>query len=323
MKFNKLIAICVVFFLISSCSKDHELLPFSSTQLDPAIDFKGIHLTSSGKIYVSGGNPEFGVIYESIDNGLTWKDKQTYFDKWINDIWINDQSDGICIDQDVLIYRSTNEGDSWKQYFPEEWPLSVTRNLRDVIQIDSSSYFICGGKNFSNGLVYSSKNHGVDWEFEEFNHELRVIYFNDPLNGVTVGYGTVLHTSNGGDSWTIIDTYREFYTGITGDKSQKYWSCGFNGGLYLSNNNGVSWDRIKKSNKTFSNRDRFTCIQRHTSGKIVACGVDGLIAISSDNGSSWRFYESFMGKTINDVMVISNVKAIAVADDGYIFSVNI
>ena len=314
---------CLISILFYSCSKDHDLLPYSSTQLDPAIDFKGIHLTTSGKLYVSGGNPSLGVIFESNDNGLSWIDKQTYFDKWINDIWVNDQNEGLCIDQDVLIYRSVDEGSSWNQYFPEEWPLSVTRNLRDLIQVDSSKYLICGGKNFSNGLIYFSENNGVDWDFEEFNHELRSIYFNDPTNGVAVGYGTVLHTSDGGSSWRIIDTYNEYYTGVTGDFGQRYWSCGFNGGIYFSNNNGINWDRIKSSNKTFSARDRFTCIQRHPSGKIVCCGVDGLIAISSDNGSNWSFYESFMGKTINDFVIINSKKAVAVADDGYIFTVNI
>jgi photosystem II stability/assembly factor-like uncharacterized protein len=308
-----------IILLFSTCGKDRDLLPFSSDVINNSIDLNGIHKTESGVLYISGGNETKGIVYKSDDNGVSWKEQNDVFDKWVNDVWMNDDETGISVDQDVLIYTTTDGAVSWQQYYPEVWPLSVNRHLRDIWQIDTSIYFICGGKNFNKGLIYVTKNNGDDWEFTEFQHELRGIFFNNLQSGIAVGYGVILKTDDQGSSWRVIDSPREFYTGITGDGKSTYWACGFNGGLYHSNNNGENWERIKDPNKAFSSRDRFTCIDRINNGSIIASGFDGIVAISKDNGNSWSFYESFLGNMVNDIKIIAPGSAIAVADNGFVF----
>ena len=307
---------------LSSCKKDRDQLPFEEIRIGTGHDLKGIHKDQSGRLFVSGGDDSRGVIYYSSDSGRTWKLRTQTFDKSINDIWIESDDSGFSIDKDVLIYSTKNAGSSWSQYFPDSWPLSVNRNLRDIIRSDSSTMVICGGKDFGNGLIYVSHDNGDTWEYSEYTHELRGVSLKPGGHGLAVGYGAVLMTVNNGDDWTIIDSPSEYFTGITGGMNGQYFLCGFNGGLYITLDDGSSFRNLKKNNKLFSSRDRFTCISARNN-IIIACGENGLAGVSSDNGDSWNFYESFNNGDVNDVVIITSQLAVAAGDDGKIYRLRI
>ncbi len=304
-----------------SCKKDKIELPYTSYIIDQSIDFQKVNMNSAGSLYASGGNDQKGIIYRSGDGGLNWVAMNNIFDKSINDAIINSDSTGFCADKDVLIYLTSDAGGSWQQYYPNDWPLSVNRNLRNICQVNDSLIFICGGKNYGNGLIYRSVDGGLNWDFSEFNHELRSITFNTPLNGVAVGYGVILRTNDGGENWDVIKSPSEYYMGVVGDGGSYYWACGFNGGIYRSDDHGNSWSTIKDKDNSISSRDRFTCIDRNSDMHLITCGISGLTGISKDNGESWDFYESFSEADINSVVIKSSGKAVAVGERGRIFTV--
>jgi photosystem II stability/assembly factor-like uncharacterized protein len=221
----------------------------------------------------------------SKDAGATWS--TTYFLNEINTIQMQDSLNGVAGDADILLFTTKDGGLNWEQFYPDVFPLSVNRILRSSCYANATTGFVCGGKNFENGVLYRTDDGGENWNFTEYNHELRSIAFADELNGVMVGYGVVYRTSDSGLNWNLTPNTGLFYTGIAYNINSGYWASAFDGSILYSSNNGLNWT-IKKKGSTWDSSNRaLNCIAVSSSGTIAAAGPNGYITWSDNSGSSW------------------------------------
>jgi photosystem II stability/assembly factor-like uncharacterized protein len=195
--------------------------------------------------------------------------------------------------------------------------------LRDIWFSTDSIGFVCGGKNFGNGVLFKTNNKGDAWTFSEFNHELRSVCFSDSENGIICGYGTLMRTTNGGINFTMEDANNKFYTSICTDPAGNFWMCDFDGGIYKSENKGDSWIKIRKSSSWSINEHQLNAIAVAASGKIVVTGTNGIISWSTDGGNSWQDKISFDGKDVLQIKWLSENQAIACGKDGGLYRVSL
>ncbi|MBL7917672.1 MAG: hypothetical protein JNM96_04695, partial [Bacteroidia bacterium] len=65
------------------------------------------------------------------------------------------------------------------------------------------------------------------------------------------------------------------------------FTCGYNGGIYKTNNAGLTWEEVLKKNKSFKNRIHFNAIYLNTDKQGFAVGNDGIV-YKTINGNTWQ-----------------------------------
>jgi len=288
--------------------------------LPTGADIRCIFISGPDTLLLSGGEDASGIVLRSVDGGENFETIANNFNKSVNGLWFIDSQRGFAVDNDVIIYKTLDGGFTWNGYYPQIYPLSVNRNLRSIIFVNDSTGFVCGGKNFGNGLIYKTSDGGVSWSFTEFTHELRGIWFDGELNGITCGYGAMLHSTDGGLTWNLSDSFKEYFTGLRKDPVGSLWACTFDGEVFSGGSAGENWYRMNDRSDLPSGF-RLNCIDANA-GVIVAAGPNGSLIISKDNGSQWTVYTSFNENTIYDIKLLSSHSAIACGKNGAFYKIN-
>lgn len=116
------------------------------------------------------------------------------------------------------------------------------------------------------------------------SYSLRGASFRDPLNGWIVGLaGTILHTENGGDTWTVQNS------SVTGDlydvsftDSSHGWIAGAAGIILHSTDSGSSWTSQQSGVNSSLRSLSFV-----SENKGWAAGDGGVIVHTDDGGDTW------------------------------------
>ncbi|WLD58910.1 YCF48-related protein [Salinispirillum sp. LH 10-3-1] len=187
---KKIILISLSTFFITACNETNNAVNTSEdnsnqfasrswSQLDPSLssnfdfELRAIHFIDGEKIWAAGGftndgfSSKAGIIY-SKDGGYTWSESDVYGDLWeIYGIHFFDNNKGWIVgngDNKGLILNTSNGGKNWSQ---QTHSTGVLNTFYDVHFVNATHGWIIGGREDTNERV-------------------------------------VLHTENGGDTWTEI-----------------------------------------------------------------------------------------------------------------------
>jgi photosystem II stability/assembly factor-like uncharacterized protein len=108
------------------------------------------------------------------------------------------------------VYKTTNGGLNWENQFASF--SDTTMGVCGITALDENNIFACG-RWYAPAKFYKSTNGGTNWSIKDMSsYATRLIdcYFTSPDSGILVGgigdtistgYGVVLFTSDGGDTW--------------------------------------------------------------------------------------------------------------------------
>lgn len=311
----RVLVLLVLSWFVTSCKKELPGLPYQKLSSPVSVAFRDVHVFNANEFVISGGDNDKGAVLYTYDGGLTWEISKSTFENPVNSIYFLNRDTGFCADGDILIYKTTNGGHDWNAFYGTSWPLTVNRNLRDIWFTTDSTGFVCGGKNYGNGVLFKTENSGNYWSFNEYSHEYRGICFQDDRNGIMCGYGSLLYTTDGGTSFNPIDNKNSYYTGI-GQFNGLYWMCDFNGGVYTFTGSGQNWREVRNAKTWNTSHHQQNCIALSQDGVIAVSGPNGFFSWSRDNGSSWNDRTSFDGSDILQIAWIDNRNLIAVGKNG-------
>ncbi len=312
---NLVFILCLGLF---SCQKNLPDIPSSKLEVPLQITYRDVHVFNENEFIICGGDDK-GYVLKTTNGGNTWIVSQSHFDKPVNAMFFISPDTGFCADSDVIIYKTTDGGISWNTYYATSWPLTVNRNLRDIWFRDASHGFVCGGKNYGNGVLYRTENAGNSWSFEEFTHEYRGICFADENHGVLCGYGSLLITDDGGVTFQNREIKDYYYTGICVDANKKFYLIELNGSIYTSVDFGQSWQKINDRDGPGLNYRKLFTISVSPIGNIAAAGPNGYLIYSIDGGFTWNFRESFDSGDIMKVEWIDDFHLLSVGKDGAVY----
>jgi len=140
---------------------------------------------------------------------------------------------------------TSDGGVSWiKQY-------EGSYHLIDIHFIDSSYGWAVGRK----GTILYTSDGGLNWIRQDSlltNIDLNSVFFIDSLNGWAVGgewyeggrggHGIIIHTSNGGQNWSIQTAAKDTtLSDVTFANAFKGWAVGIDGTILSTSNGGNDW----------------------------------------------------------------------------------
>ena len=154
-------------------------------------------------------------------------------------IWIF--SGGTGINDEFCVHRSIDGGESWETH---DVPLHL--KYACLAAGDADNVWVAGYvSRLDEGMLIHSADGGVTWETQcDGLGNLRCLCFVDALNGwVGVSQG-LAHTTDGGDTWTILDFDFESYVDLVMfSDTQNGWAIVSNR-AYRTQDGGVTWERF-------------------------------------------------------------------------------
>ncbi len=334
----------ITIFFISNAQDEWTLInPYPTLET-----FTDVHFINDNKGWVMSYNS----ILTTEDGGNTWETQLSSDDDFFRRLFFIDENEGWALGWEY-IYHTTNAGNTWEQ---QNLP-SHTGELNDVFFLNSDIGWIVGGYK----IVMKTTDGGNTWvkimNTYTGNIRFQSVVFFDELNGCVVGHqnemsnAIAMATSDGGLTW--VETTPPDHSGFTKiilKDSLTGWTCGYSGGLLVTNDRGNTW--IDKSNiyyyslkdicffddnngvlmenysvrLTFDGGENWDSIvpivvstgQRSLSNwdynKIITVGSAGSISKSVDGGISWERVSKGLAENINQIGFFNSLDGFAITE---------
>lgn len=260
--------------------------------------------TNSYTIYIgtrglsnNGNKPWNGVVYRSIDGGLTWDPKLfnvggDWFEDWAYSLAVHPNSTNIvyAATHEHGVYRSTNYGNDWQE---------VNEGIEDesgrAVVVDpsvSAPGIVYYGVWHGSG-VYKSINGGGEWTLKDAGLLSARIYslVVDPIQSMTLYAATfnlgIRKSIDGGQTWYLggLPDDSVYSVAVHPQDDQRLFAATAGNGLYSSHNQGLSW---QPSQDGLRNTWLTGLIVDPVEPRTLYSGLlGGGVWRSSDNGQTW------------------------------------
>jgi photosystem II stability/assembly factor-like uncharacterized protein len=245
-------------------------------------------------------------------------------DKNLRAIYFVDAITGWAAGDAGAVYRTTDGGRSWKPLLS-----GVPANINHIHFVDWNHGWMLGETNSrddeSSTLVFMTTNGGKTWSSKPLPNALS-LHFTDPKNGWAVGKNaTLLKTTDGGNEWKPVDSmekliglpvestsYNYGFRDIQFTDAQHGWLIGNFygrarnniGGVFTTDDGGVSWKRVPITIQTQFSSGRFTPGVYHSvkftdvnTGSVTGEMYDGegrffFVLHTRDGGKTWEQFRT-------------------------------
>lgn len=176
-----------------------------------------------------------GIALRTTDQGLSWNPLTLD----ANGSFLRDIIPGWIVGDNAKMYKFSSLA-SATPVFPLGYDLGT---LRDFHAVDFDTFYVAG----LGGSILKSTNKGLSWRYvgnSSINTNLTAISFSNARNGVAVGFnGLLMHTQNGGDSWTVSNPVTTNLNDVGFSNDSVGVIVGNAGVILRTINGGRSWER--------------------------------------------------------------------------------
>lgn len=219
-------------------------------------------------------------IFVSSDKGASWKQKikglATFKESGLDKYSLSRISSLVCSGDSVFaatwnhgVFLTTDGGDNWKHCGLKKGAINTTLAIKGGLMF-AGEYW---------GNIFRSENTGRDWEFVMAGINITL------MNSIYIGGGNIyigtakglLHSENGGDSWSYkLKGNTNYVTEING----KVFACNTNG-LYAAESGNKRFIKLTKDSIDINS-------VVYPNGEIFASSRQGGVFLSEDKGANWR-----------------------------------
>ena len=302
--------------LFVSCKKD--LLHFQKVQQlnsNTAAKLNNVRFINDSICIAAGGFTfQQSIILRSVDGGYTWvAGSSPDAPKEMYGMGISPNGTVYLsgIDGDVL--HSKDSGKTWQFNRINDW--LVYRG--GYFPTPDTGIFV------STILQRQCTITRVDSNFNIIDEQTFLLGLNDmymatPDIGYAIGYGTVMKTSNRGNTWSFQDVQGDNFTAMD-IHGEEIWMCGANGGIYHSYNGGNDWKTLRNGNDITQKRYMLRSILFKDASHGWACGDNGVVLYSNDAGNHWMEYDHFTTNTLRSIALCPNGDLLMAGDNGALY----
>jgi photosystem II stability/assembly factor-like uncharacterized protein len=282
-----------LFFFISlvllSCRKDQpEQIPFLKIETGVNGNLNALCLLNDSSLIAGGEHHGEGIVILSKNAGYDWELLPGRTEGAVTALLVVDSVTWYAGTSAPHAYKTTNAGLTWeKLWVNTPYAPNYRKPVRSIVQSeDSSVYFVLGG-DFEAGGIWKTYDGGNRWKAHTFNFELRDLAFENAETGYACGFGNMIQTKDGGETWTYSPCSNAYFTKLNFDANKKWWSVSFNGGVYHSADPASGWREMRPPAKVFSGRKNFTGFI-WDGDRPVLYGENGWLITGNSTGSNWE-----------------------------------
>ena len=295
----------VFFCSIMGCKKD-VLYPASTDVVNTGAvaDINSIFFVNDTLGYVAGGEKyESTELLTTYDGGKTWQRfyKEGNDSKTVNSIAYTGTKI-IAAGYEGKVY--TQKGD------PNDW---LTTQMPDWVWFQHITFaspnkgFIVSGEGYAPGNIYSIDSSLNFKMTDSLPFQLCDISFANEMTGYTCGYGAMMKTSDGGNTWQLQNIQGDFFRSLSVVDAQNVWAAGYNGTIIHTKDGGAHWEKQRNGDDPLLTKYRFRGIIFKDLNTGYAVGDKGLIVKTIDGGAHWSLFQ----KTTDE-----DLKCITLQKDG-------
>ncbi len=193
-----------------------------------------------------GGSDPLGnngrTILSTIDGGLSYNDISRNGRIEYKDIFFLNDSSGYIGGDEGLVYKTTDNGETWKplQYVPS---LISSNPVRRLFFLDSITGFA------ASDLLYKTLDGGQNWmkmttpgEALQFN-AMTIFFFNN-AEGLVQDGAFIYKTSDGGTTWNMVLRSTTFFRNFCVTPDGRCFAVGSGGSIFRSGDKGNTWTKV-------------------------------------------------------------------------------
>jgi photosystem II stability/assembly factor-like uncharacterized protein len=260
-------------------------------------------------------NPPWrGVIYRSVDGGITWdpvlnKVGGSDQEDWAYSLAINpnNPSQVFAATHEHGVYRSNNYGESWKAANSGISDLSGRTIVVDPRPEKQDTVYLGV---FRHTGVFKSNNGGESWVLKNKGiNEARIYAMSiDPVTPDTLYLATfengVMKSTSAGNNWFPAGLQSEIIGDVVVNPANNnlLLSATLENGLFLSSDGGVSWHHSQ--NGLNASTVTALIVSPNTPGTLYASQELGWVARSIDGGKSWADFNTNLNDKIVNSLVL-------------------
>ena len=293
--------------------------PINLKQQTNALNWSSLHgprMGSSVHVIQVQNNPTIlfafhqyttGLIYKSIDSGQHWQPLPTPIDKPLNDLVSVDENRLLLASGDK-IYSSDDRGEHWqlaKDFNKYAYQFFVLNPNLILLEVN---------RNFSSCDLYRSLDGGKTWAPANLGLERDNDFWGmgGRDNVLLVGTDTLNISTNGGESWTHADIWKNHYIDyIAVNSKHDIFLGGSSLGLIKTDPQGKTWENMING---IDGKIHQVMVDKQDHIYVLAKGLYR----STDNGQSWQLLIDL--PTLTDFKVLDNKKILISTHDGLMLS---
>ncbi len=261
-------------------------------------------------------------IMKTADNGLTWSLlSDSPAGKCLHFV---DESNGFVIAQTNLLYKTSDDGDSWQviRDFSDETPECVFFSSADVGYVATTLYGPPGGS-----YIYKTVDGGDNWTRTLTNPEVvaqHAIAFSNANTGFVVGNsGTLLSTLDAGENWSLewIWPLNNLFD-ICFTSEMTGFAVGYasfpGSDVTRTTDGGINWESIYTDGETDIALKGITFYDENIG---YAVGDAGRFISTNDAGNTWKTSTVGTNVDLYATFITSGGTGLIVGDQGTILRV--
>lgn len=277
---------CLAFL---SCKKD-VLEPQQALQVTtPAThDLNAIMFVNDTLGFMAGGDKYTATeLLTTHDGGQTWT--RFYLEKQDSKAAYALAFNGSTVfaaGYDGKIYTFGEQHNDWNVTQTQDWQW-----FQDIAFTDTNTGFIVSGEGFRAGRIYRTDAHGNTHFVDSFEYQLIDIQFANSAVGYISGYGAMLKTEDGGQSWKLQDVRGDLFRSISCVGPDNVWVVGYNGSIIHTSDGGQHWEHQRNGDNPLLKKYRFRAVAFKDVHTGYAAGDNGLLVKTTDGGAHWSEFK--------------------------------
>lgn len=302
-----------------SCKKDQVQVAAAEQIVTPSTaDLNKILFINKDIGYIAGGiRYEQSDLLRTEDGGKTWSLQHMDGDakKAVYGLATNGNK-VYAVGYDGKIFVKGSDSDPW-YYIQTGW----WEWFQDIEFTTPGKGFIAAGSAYRNGRILQIDATGHVNKVDSFDYELTDITFANANTGYACGFGAVLKTSDGGDTWVLQNARGDYFKSVFALDAQTVWIAGYNGSIIHTTDGGASWQRLRNGDDPLLKRYRLRAIIFRNAGTGYATGDKGLVLKTDDGGQHWMELKPFTDKDLRCLAFHPDGSIWTAGADGTVFHI--
>jgi photosystem II stability/assembly factor-like uncharacterized protein len=316
MKLNKAFLFLFISLFATSCKKDR--LHFSKVQKIESHTTQDrlsrIIFVNDTLGYVVGGQRFYTcIILTTKDGGYTYNTASyPAAGKCLYGITLAPSGTAYAVGYDGKLMSCAN-GNSWT--YTQMWYLP----FNDISFVDAQHGIGIGGVSFESGFRFSIDSQGNKLHYDSLSYQLNRIQMADGHTGFISGYGIAQRTTDGGQTWEILNVGGDNFTGLNVRSATDVWLCGYAGSIFHTMDGGKTWQNLRNGNDITVPNFHLNDIYFKTDVNGWAVGENGIVLYTDDGGHHWMEYDNFTHDALRSIAPCPNGDLMVAGDNGALY----